>query len=483
VYVAMVVLWAILGRAPALQDYPEWIYQGHILSEKIFGCSSCFDHFELFHYPIPNATVSVLLAIGDIVTDPLTSSKTLIVIYAIAGALLAIRASALFDEGTRGASTFFLISIVVFSGSFWNGYLNYQIGLLVLFLYMIEIEQKSERRAWFHLAFSVLLFFSHFVIYGIFLLVYLFTYIIVIAPRRTGSFAEVLGGFAPRRCWPVVPSLLLALWYVMGRLHGSSIDVAVHRGKEVGDSFFQFMLYKVYTAMKLGPFHAFELPDGTIFAPPYSQLYWMGVGVNFVFALLIFIHLCSLIPHRLALGLTVSAEPRHRVPIFLLLVGFLLSPQFAAGIVNLGERLLLPALLMAVIYCKPSRALLNAYALTCCVVIPCQFAFLLQYDQTGSQPAGGWKAAYFTHRPYQFAPVVDYLAGARGGDAPDLSFSTGLLQQRRQPRAGSGAGPSRREQGAGRGERSSAAAGGRGVPSPQPARVSRPAAVGPGRPS
>jgi hypothetical protein len=129
-----IVVWTVFSSFPVLQDYPEWVYQGYVLAGLFRGLPQFTDNFAIHVYPIPNSFCQLLLGITvTIVRDPIIAAKLVLLFYCSLSFVLA--ANILYNSG-RLALSFAFLATFAFSGTFWNGFLNFQFGLVFLGFYV-----------------------------------------------------------------------------------------------------------------------------------------------------------------------------------------------------------------------------------------------------------------------------------------------------------------------------------------------------------
>ena len=300
---------------PPLQDYPEWIYQSLVFNDLLTRGPS--DLFFIKHYPIPY-TLSQLVMSGLLVfVSPLATSKIVFVVYMVAALFLTRLAVSRFELNETVAAPFFVCVFVLNSG-FWNGYIAYQVGLMIFILYLC---QSDERRIdpLVILLFSILLFFAHGLIYATFCL-------------TCGIYC-----LYNRRIWApavaMLPSVFLLAWYVWEN------DVSLINKPFALNGIVQFVTYKVYTAMKAGPYQDFIF-NGVGDSQRLRPLYLLGILVNLFFLIALVMCCASVLWKE---GAKEIARRAELVSSFILMVIFLALPATLTGVVNPGERLLYPA--------------------------------------------------------------------------------------------------------------------------------------------
>ncbi|HUY18551.1 MAG TPA: hypothetical protein VMV15_04930 [Candidatus Binataceae bacterium] len=161
-------LWLIWSsRFPPLQDYPDWVYQGWLLSRIISG--HAMSGYTLAHYPVPNTSVTLALGLLDLAIAPQISGKillTLIVGLFVFGSIYLLK---LLNRSER--NPLLLVPLVlVFNFSLLFGGLACALGLGGLFLYAGYLFRRMSAPATINplivLIASCALFLTHIADYG-----------------------------------------------------------------------------------------------------------------------------------------------------------------------------------------------------------------------------------------------------------------------------------------------------------------------------
>lgn len=387
--IAAVVLGAIfVAPYPPFQDFTEWLYQSRIAADLLRGID--VPGFALAHYPIPNSASQAVLAPLSLVMSPVWAGRLFLTAYLVAALLLSWALARRFHPAL-GASMALLLLISLFLNSpFWNGYANSAVGLLVFGLYLLLPEEKA-RRAGIVALFGLLTFFLHAVAFCAFAAVASWR---MVARRRLDG--TVIG---------LLPSLLLAAWYIAAKPHVDAHSSGLSHGLA------HFIAYKAYSLAKMGPYHNFVFADGgDAVARPW--LYWGGVAINFLYAagMVVLLALGLLTARR-----TKALRPELAAAACLLLL-FALLPDVMAEVVNPGERFFYPALLLLLLYLPLSPRLARALAL-CGVVMAASVTTLLMPHAwfapvNDAQIAAVPLRVLFLHRPTGNAAKIAELARA-----------------------------------------------------------------------
>jgi hypothetical protein len=308
-----------------------------------------------------------------------------------------------------GAFAALLLVTVFLNAAFWNGYVNFQFGMVLLGAwYLLPAGRRGDTAVL--LGFGLVLFFTHFMAFAAFALL---AGAEALLARRLR--AAILG---------LAPAALLAAWYVAANAGGNATEPG-QAGGLAG-----FVGYKLYTFAKLGPYHNFVFAEGgDILLRP--ALYWAGVAVNLAFA--------AGLAAALGLGLRAAIRARRLPAATLLgcvplLLAFALLPDLVQNVVNPGERLLLPALLALLLVLPLPPVLVRALGLGALVLAGC-VALLLATGHNWREPVHFTQleartAGLFRHRPTAFACKWQAMErSAATGEAPaePIAFRTSLL--------------------------------------------------------
>lgn len=432
---------ALLHRAPPLQDLPEWMFQGWLLKELALGHAHVGAVAELVNFPVPNALLQALLAVLNFVCDPLTAGKVAVLLYLAGGYAVIIVTSRRAPVELRGSLQVLLVVLILLSQLFWNGYLAYQLGLIVLAALLLWIQQPSQHNATrlpqpvLLAAFGMVMFFTHAVAYGGYVLAVGFLAL------RVRSARVLLA---------VLPSALLAGWYAVGfTLRGGASDPVSVRWMH---GLLEAILYKLYTAAKWGPFVNFYLAPKESALGNMAVAYWMGVVLNAVtgIAILALAFWCVL---RLRDDLWKHAPIAAGSAVVCLAVFAALPATHMLGVVNFGERMMgvgLVAGLVALASLRDRRVVLPLRTLALLAVLGLPYLAVPVLTVEARSPAPEAAKAenrleqyytdqrYFNTRCNQFSDKVDFLrlVAARGqtrpnGQAlpliPGLVFETSML--------------------------------------------------------
>jgi hypothetical protein len=405
---------------PPLQDFPEWIYQAHVIGQLMAGGKS--PYFYLHPYPVPYCASQLVMAVLDRACGLVLGPKVFVALYLAAGFALSLQLTRRHRLHAPVAMPA-LFCFVVCNSTFFSGYLNYQVGLLVLMAYLCLDEERRMAMPTLTL-FALLAFASHgmaFVSLG------------VIAGAKAAVTRRI-----PAFIASMAPAGVLAIWYTAAQTGAPALPEVVHYGS------LRFFAYKLYTLAKAGPYHDFWIGSAGDFQRGARPWYIGGAAINLacagVIALGLGVMLATPAPDRERRSLRLAAS--------ILLAAFLLSPDVALGVVNPGERFLYPLILCWLLQCREPAArwttpagapLLAAIPLVLVVGLAGVIKATAGEDPTllRSQEdvsAAGQARALFVVRPFQFVERYDtWTNEVRQGidlDVP-LTFRTSMLGDRR----------------------------------------------------
>lgn len=394
----------LLAVMPPLQDFNEWIYQGWLVGEILRGAEV---PFAIKPWPVPNAAAQALLGVLNLALQAHGAGLAYLTLYLAGFAWLAWRLA--HRQGGFEPATFLLIMLVgVLNSPYWDGYANYQLGLALLLLHVFW--QRRGTGAWTDLAMGIAIFFCHAVVLAVFALLV--------------GWRALLQRHLLRGALVLAPPLAMLGWYVMADdNYGEYIP-------PFGNTLREFVAYKAYTLAKSGPYQNMVI-GGIGDAARAPWLYYAGVAANLAFVL------AAMVPLALAVAWDAWRGGRRSPEVLTALcclAGFAVLPSAMFGVVNIGERLLLPGVLIALAACTDPWRLRRFGAAVAMLAPAAVLHFHLVIPPV--PPAGEIRhlaahdpaqryALLFWHRPFQFR---DQIAAARRGEAVGLGFTTSLLR-------------------------------------------------------
>ncbi|MEO5663641.1 MAG: hypothetical protein ABIR39_10170 [Nocardioides sp.] len=310
----------------ALQDYGEWIYQATVGRSILSGQESEVGYFK--NYPVPYASGQLLLIGLALVASPATAG-----ILAIAAQILLGLAAVAFVVSRRDLSPWVAVpllgTVLVFSSGFWNGYTGFQIGMAILLFYL-GVPESRRTRAVPVAVVSLTAFASHGFAYLAIVVV-----VATFAVYARQVVSALIGG---------LPSAGLALWYVLASPSEPNNEILST------DSPAQFVAYKIYSAAKAGGYQNLVV-NGQGDERPLMAL---GAVANVLVVATVALMVVHVLVRRHPRGPRVGAE--LAAGLALLVLGLAMPSSFV-GLVNPGERLLVPALLLCLVSALSSGAL------------------------------------------------------------------------------------------------------------------------------
>jgi len=320
------------GSTPYLHDFGEWMFQGKVLALKLLSPDDV-TAFQLAAYPVPNSLAIFILSVLNMLFSPMIAGKLflgcLIAAWCIAAHLFCKRFFP--KEPDRAAAWLLIVCLAGFSSFFWYGYVGYQLGALVLLMFLALYRASMSLTS--IVLFSVLAFFSHAMIFLQFgLIVFL---------------AVIVARYPLRHALALIPATVLSLLFLTGRYLAES---SVPKGGAAWNGWLEIVVYKAGTVTMLGPFKNFILPDGRALLESYPALYWSGVLANvIVTGLVAYLILLVLIKQfKPALRGYRNKDAGLKIALYafsvITVVLYLLAPHHFFGMENPGIRLVIPLL-------------------------------------------------------------------------------------------------------------------------------------------
>lgn len=328
----LTILAIIVGRAPYLHDFAEWLYQAQIVKESVLDASTVSD-FTLAGYPVPNSLVTMILAGMSFILTPLWAGKIFLISMLLAWyAVISLFCNRFIDPKSRGLVSLFLFACNALAPFFWYGFVSYQTALLLVTWFFAIY--RPETRSFVIAMFGLAIFFAHaivFLVFGLFLGVSL-----LIRWNRS-----VVAG--------LLPATVCSLWFLVGRHYARVVPQRIDAD---WNGLREALIYKAGFPAMLGPFKNFIQPDGSSLLENLGWVYWPGLLVNFMVAAVL-----GLLLLRVLWGYHQGSLSRHPEPLLLTrswavsmaltMIFYLFAPYHFFGLVNAGGRVLLPLILMA----------------------------------------------------------------------------------------------------------------------------------------
>lgn len=398
----------LLAPYPPLQDFSEWAYQGHLLARLLQGLP--VGAIGLATTPVPNSSVQLLLGLLSLAMPAALAARLFLLGLLGASVAVALALGRRYQPGAAGPFAALLLVAVFLNAAFWNGYANFQSGMVLLGAWFL-LPEARRAAALVIMGFGLVIFFTHAMVFFAFC-------------ALLGTTALLDRRRIPATALGMLPAMLLTGWYIATNAGGNATETGGAGGPAA------FLAYKLYTFAKLGPYHNFVFAEGgDIVTRP--AFYWAGVAINLAFA-------AGLLA-ALALGLRTAIRSGRLAwaPLLAaagLLAIFAVLPDLVQNVVNPGERLLLPALLLLLLVLPLPAPLVRMLGLGTVVLAAC-LGLLLTTEHAWQTPVHFTElraetAGLFRHRPTAFAcKWQEMLRNAEAGDGPrePLAFRTSLL--------------------------------------------------------
>jgi hypothetical protein len=347
-------------------DYYQWLFQGHVVSDLLFGTDGDGGGFAGVYSldPVPVPNLAAPFGIGALnVFLPIEAAGQLFIVLTVLGFAgsfgflvrsLQGRPTAIEYLGFLWAPGFYL----------YKGYLSFMIGLALVFvlvavLHRLVAAPSGPGRASMVLlgVLGVVLYLSHLLAWGIGVLAVL-VHAFVLARTGRGRRAVLLLG-------TLVPGVVLAAWYLLAE-HGGT-------GVVLYTSWFDKAIALTETLqpfLRLDPF------------PPVFPIFWVNVLIVLVFAALVLVQL-----DRSALRAALENRPVLWLAGLLVGIALVLPISMVNDLIKPDERFVVPALLLAVA-ALPYRAVRPAAtAVTALLVVAVLGLHVAEYVDVGRRIA------------------------------------------------------------------------------------------------
>jgi hypothetical protein len=412
------VIWALFAfPLPPLQDYSDWTYQGYLLHRLLTLAPA---PAIIKPWPVPNSISEIALALLGFVFSPIGAAKALIVLYLLAACVVMALASRDREGHVDYAKFTLLICIGVVHAPFWTGEINYQVGLLLFMLYTLLCRGRSNPGPIFTGAYSLLLFFCHGLALGMFLIY--------------EGWRSLRNGRLLRLGLILTPVILMAVWY---KLADPRTELATLDTRPELHGITDAVGYFVYQVAKSGPYHNFVF-GGVGDYDRAPMLYWAGVVTNLTYA----VCMGGLFLAWVRNSWQEQSRRNELLTAITFIVLTIVDPSGYLGIANTGERLISPALMLAVISLQHrSVAERIGASLTALSVVVIVFFVLAgsQVPNPGAVPANDIVSnpakrfqVLFWHKPFGFIPQTEAAERAWSrGTVPTqpIAFETSLLMR------------------------------------------------------
>ncbi len=402
---ALVILMA--SRPPALVDYPDWVFQGVLLHSVLTGHPIA--GYMLKPYPVPNSLTTVALGLLDCVLPWALAAKLWICAYLVLASAATWRLSKV--TGTRDWRLLVALPSVLFLNlDLWWGHISFEIGLCLFLLFAAVLLQR--RRTTALSALLLLLFFTHMEACACALL------LLTLAAYQRRNWTIL---------WATAPTLLLTLWYTLGRYTSKSASVHSAAATPYRYGSFAFLLYKFNTFLK---------PFGYVNA--HSENGWSLTEAIFGSKVILLLVAAAFLVAGLCFSLVLRRTRGNSTPNEVLFRRFAVSafvtaavlPQIMLGVADPGSRLILAGVGLGLFGTRWRRSAGTALAL--CSLLFCGVN-LWQFEHITRNPQIPGKPSTLPRTVETFAHVEPrtrlYLYEALSrGQMDEAMFQTGIFQ-------------------------------------------------------
>ncbi len=73
--IAIIALYLFTFEFLPLQDYPDWLYQGHLFNQYVFHGNDFGGYFSMYHYIPPNAASTIGIGLVSLIFNPILAGK------------------------------------------------------------------------------------------------------------------------------------------------------------------------------------------------------------------------------------------------------------------------------------------------------------------------------------------------------------------------------------------------------------------------
>jgi hypothetical protein len=306
----MIAIYAFYFQYLPYQDFPQWIYHGHVFNQIVFHHNDFGGYFWFHPYIPPNASATVLIGLFETFASPIIAGKIFLVLCCT---LIYFGSFYLLTILTK--SKHLMFAFISFSGTFslyfYMGLMNFVFGLGIALLGTCYVFTRKEKaNLWVIAELFLLCYCSHFASLLILLVPVLS---VLIYTKDRIYFRRILIASLP------TIALLVHYYFTKEILTFSSSGI-------LGGGYFETMWGTIihFPALMM-PFHRVK----HVYEPVLFANF-----VNYTFAILL--HLAALI---FVYCVFVRRE-KSLIAItgILTLILMVVSPQYLGGLFNLGER-------------------------------------------------------------------------------------------------------------------------------------------------
>jgi hypothetical protein len=325
-------VWIWSSRFVPLQDYPDWLHQARLMAAMLRG--ELPDAYAWAGAPAPNAICTLVIGALSLVLPIEVAGKLFLSAYA-GGFLFAARR--LLAHGGAGNGLLLLPLALLFNHALLHGNINYALSLAVFCAASEYVLRERERVSALRLSiYALVLYACHAMTLCAWALL-----ACVVAWQQRREHARAL----PKVVLALSPALALGLFYTARVARESEI---VAGASSLG-------------LQQLGGFVAYKLGTLLQWFSPFAALHPLYEPLRAFMVPLLVLNIACTVVLCWVMGLSLQRSLRAREPIgvvaLVLLVAFALAPRALGGLINPGERLLLPAVLLLALAAPALKAL------------------------------------------------------------------------------------------------------------------------------
>jgi hypothetical protein len=247
------------------------------------------------------------------------------------------------------------------------------------------------------------------------------------------AFAAVLKGGRRRDLIALIPGIMLMIWYLLAK---QKLRAESDLAEQLYSGILPHLEYKVYTLAKIGPFQNLIDSQRRSLLQRNHLLYLTGSVINFFFVGILCLSFVRSVARQSIRSLFSPAIAVSSV----LLVGFLILPSSSLGVVNLGERLLYPAVLLLIFHLRdiPYLRLICALMVVSLAINASEFLTMPSIETQGpaayhvethvSSAAKHRDFGLFSHEIYVHDSRRAFLVKPDESSLPELRFDTSDIQ-------------------------------------------------------
>ena len=150
--------WLLRQPMPPLQDYLEWVYQGWIGARLALHDARVTQSFQFVRVPVPNELSQFVLGLMELVVRPVAAARVFVVGLLLGSMVICWKAAKRLSPEHFGAIFVVLFFCFFANTNFWNGYINYQLSMMLLLAFLLMQERLNA--VWVGV-FGTALFFCH----------------------------------------------------------------------------------------------------------------------------------------------------------------------------------------------------------------------------------------------------------------------------------------------------------------------------------